>query len=116
MQQQQQQGQQMMAGAQPVAYAMQQIPQQVQMMPMTSVQPAPMMQQGPMLQAAPAVQQTGYGAVNPTPVNGIIGLSPTPRGVFSKYGTLRQLIRALKPYVSFFLPVFTIGFYVLIYF
>ncbi|KHJ76093.1 hypothetical protein OESDEN_24288, partial [Oesophagostomum dentatum] len=87
MMQQQHQGQQMMAGSQQGAYPMQQMPQQVQMMPTTSMQPAPMMQQGPMLQAAPAAQQAAYAAMNPTPVNGIIGLSPTPRGVFSKYVT-----------------------------
>ncbi|KHJ89423.1 g-patch domain protein [Oesophagostomum dentatum] len=87
MMQQQHQGQQMMAGPQQGAYPMQQMPQQVQMMPTTNMQPAPMMQQGPMLQAAPAAQQAAYAAVNPTPVNGIIGLSPTPRGVFSKYVT-----------------------------
>ncbi|KIH43587.1 Zn-finger in Ran binding protein [Ancylostoma duodenale] len=89
MQQQQQQGQAMMAAQQqhPAGYNMAPMGQQVQMMPTTSMLPAATMPQPTMLQAAPGVAQPAYAVVNPTPVNGIIGLSPTPRGVFSKYVT-----------------------------
>ncbi|EYB95850.1 hypothetical protein Y032_0155g3053 [Ancylostoma ceylanicum] len=86
-QQQQQQGQAMMAAQPQTGYNMPQMAQQVQMMPTTSMLPAGTMQQPTMLQAAPGVAQPAYAVVNPTPVNGIIGLSPTPRGVFSKYVT-----------------------------
>ncbi|VDK70820.1 unnamed protein product [Cylicostephanus goldi] len=90
MQQQQQHGQQapmMAAGPAQNPYAMPPMAQQVQMIPTTSMQ-APMMMQHPaQLQAAPGAPQPAYAVVNPTPVNGIIGLTPTPRGVFSKYVT-----------------------------
>ncbi|VDM57126.1 unnamed protein product [Angiostrongylus costaricensis] len=59
--------------------------QQVAMMPTMNMHPS-MVQQPPPLQAgAAAVQQPPYAVVATTPVNGIIGMTPTPRGVFSKY-------------------------------
>ncbi|KAJ1365677.1 hypothetical protein KIN20_026085 [Parelaphostrongylus tenuis] len=60
--------------------------QQVAMMPTMSMHPS-MVQQPPPLQAgAVAAQQPPpYAVVATTPVNGIIGMTPTPRGVFSKY-------------------------------
>ncbi|VDO69134.1 unnamed protein product [Heligmosomoides polygyrus] len=63
---------------------LQQQQQQVQMMPMTAVPPG-MSQPPPMLQAAS--MEAPYGVVSQAPVNGIIGMTPTPRGVFAKYVT-----------------------------
>ncbi|KAK6731123.1 hypothetical protein RB195_007533 [Necator americanus] len=71
---QQQQQQQQQQGQQPIIAAAQQQPVGYTMQPINQ-------------QAAPGTQQPAYAVVNPTPVNGIIGLSPTPRGVFSKYVT-----------------------------
>ncbi|KAK6030224.1 Zn-finger in Ran binding protein, partial [Ostertagia ostertagi] len=85
MQQQQQQQQQAVMGPSQAQFNMPPMAQQVQMMPTTSMQ-AGMMLQPPSLQAV-AGATPAYAVVAPTPVNGIIGMTPTPRGVFSKYVT-----------------------------